>query len=129
MADELTERFINALEKLETDGDLETIAGLFDANCEIGNVTLSETFRGPDAARKFWTNYHETLGRVRSKFRNKIVNDKTTALEWRTEGSANDHEINYEGVSILETNGEKITRFFAYFDPGKLGRQMEVRNG
>jgi hypothetical protein len=29
-----------------------------------------------------------------------------------------------EGVSILEINGDTIARFRAYFDPGKLGRQM-----
>jgi hypothetical protein len=27
-------------------------------------------------------------------------------------------------VSILETDGDKITRFHAYFNPNKLGKQI-----
>jgi len=35
--------------------------------------------------------------------------------------------VKYDGVSILETDGERITRFRAYFDAGALGRQLEGR--
>jgi len=125
MAEDLTQTFIEALETLESGGDVETICNLFSERCEIGNVTLSKTLTGKDGAREFWTNYKATLGDVRSVFKNKIVADGTSALEWTTEGQNEDsREISYEGVSILETDGSQITRFFAYFNPNKLGNQV-----
>ena len=32
--------------------------------------------------------------------------------------------MKYDGVSIIETDGEEIKRFCAYFDAGALGRQL-----
>jgi hypothetical protein len=48
-----------------------------------------------------------------------------------TKGSSkNGHAVEYEGVSVLEIEGDKIKRFYAYFDPRKLGRQIEdVKQG
>lgn len=123
MSKELADRFIGALEKIESGGDVEEMAGLFADECEIGNVTLSETLHGRDGVEEFWTHYKKTLGDVRSDFRNKIVTDGTMALEWTTKGGK-DGDVEYDGVSILETDGDKITRFFAYFNPAKLGTQL-----
>lgn len=123
MSEQITRQFIEALERLEAEGDLETISGLFAEDAEISNVVSPKTFRGTEGAREFWDNYRKTLGEVRSIFRNQITADNTSALEWRTRGSDN-NPVDYEGVSILETNGEKITRFFAYFDPAKLGSEI-----
>lgn len=128
MAEEITEKFIDALTKLESGEDVDTIASLFADGCEVGNVTLSKTLHGTDGAREFWTHYKSTLGDVRSVFKNKIVSGNASALEWTTEGGEN--HVSYEGVSILETDGEKITRFFAYFNPNKLGEQLsEAHHG
>ncbi len=125
MAHELSEKFIDALHSLEATEDVEKIASLFADDCKIGNVTLTETMNGVDGAREFWTNYRKTFGKVKSEFKNKIISDKVSALEWTTVGSSCEgHEINYEGVSILEFDGDKITRFFAYFNPAKLGQQI-----
>lgn len=123
MSKELADKFIRALENVESGGDVEEMAGLFADECAIGNVTLSETLRGRNGVKEFWTHYKRTLREVKSKFRNKIVSDGTIALEWTTEGEENT-EVGYEGVSILETDGGKITRFFAYFNPAKLGTQL-----
>ena len=125
MADNISEKFIAALQELEASGEVENIVALFADDCEVGNVALTESLTGTDGARQFWTNYRKTFKDVSSKFKNKITTDDTSALEWTTTGSSEaGHEINYEGVSILETDGEKISRFFAYFDPGKLGNQI-----
>lgn len=125
MTENLSEKFINALKNLEANNDVEGIVALFDEDCETGNVTLTENLKGTEGARQFWTNYRKTFKEVSSEFKNKINSDKTAALEWTTVGtSENDQEINYEGVSILEMNGDKITRFFAYFNPSKLGDQI-----
>ena len=126
MASELTDAFIKELEKVESGGDVEGLAGLFAEDCEIGNVALPKPLRGANGAREFWTHYQKTLGNVRSVFKNHIVDENHSALEWTTEGE--DGEIAYSGVSIIEHDGEKISRFFAYFDPAKLGNQLAERH-
>lgn len=125
MAHQLAEEFIDALRELEETESSEKIVALFDDSCEIGNVTLTETMSGKDGAEEFWTNYRQTFGEIKSVFKNKITSETTAALEWDSTGTnADGGEINYEGVSILEFEGDKIKRFFAYFNPGKLGNQI-----
>lgn len=122
---EITEKFINALQKLEQNRDVEQIAALFAEDAEINNVVTIENNHDLDA-HKFWTNYRDSFGEVNSEFINKILDENSAALEWKTTGTdVAGSEIEYEGVSILESNGEHITRFFAYFDAGKLGTQMK----
>ena len=121
MAHELSEKFISALNDLETNENVDKIVALFADSCEIGNVTLTETMSGTEGARNFWTNYRKTFGDVKSEFKNKISTENVAALERTTTGTSSEgHEVNYDGVSILETDGDKITRFFAYFNPAKL---------
>jgi len=127
MSEQSAEKFIEALGKLEKSEDVETIVALFADDAEIGNVTLTESLSGTDGAKEFWTNYRKTFGEVSSEFTNKIHSENVSALEWTSTGtSANGSEISYDGVSILEfDDAEKIKRFFAYFNPAKLGSQIE----
>ncbi len=50
------------------------------------------------------------------------VPDKLFFRHVRT--SSEGHDFEYEGVSILEVDADKITRFHAYFNPTKLGKQI-----
>ena len=95
----------------------------------VGNVVSPEKFQGREGAREFWgAKYRDTFGEVRSTFRNVFAVGGRAALEWTTEGTANDGApVKYDGVSIIETDGERITRFCAYFDAGALGRQLMGR--
>ncbi|HEX7317248.1 MAG TPA: nuclear transport factor 2 family protein [Pyrinomonadaceae bacterium] len=127
MSEQVAKRFVEALGRLEAERELETIVGLFAADAEVGNVVSPEKFRGPEGAREFWgAKYRDTFGEVRSTFRNVFATGERAVLEWTTEGTAKGGAIvKYDGVSILETDGERITRFRAYFDAGALGRQLE----
>lgn len=126
MSKKTVSEFIDALGKLEAERDLETIVKLFAHDCEVGNVVSPEKFHGVEGARTFWgAKYRDTFDEVRSVFRNVFSTENRAALEWVTEGRASDGtRIHYEGVSILETDGESIKRFRAYFDAGGLGRQL-----
>ncbi len=122
---DLVERFIAALETLEQQQDVEPLADLYAATADVGNVVTPHDFTGPDGARDFWTRYREAFSEVRSSFRNVIVADGRAALEWTSEGSnADGTPFRYDGVSVLELDGEAITRFRAYFNPSDLGRQI-----
>jgi hypothetical protein len=126
MSQKLTETFINALHKLEETNDPNEIAALYAENAEIVNVVSPKKFTGTDGAREFWTSYRETFGEMHSEFRNQIVAENRAALEWTTRGASKDeHEITYSGVTILEFDGDKISRSCAYFNAHDLGRQIE----
>jgi ketosteroid isomerase-like protein len=126
MSEQVAKRFIEALGKLEAMRDLEAITSLFASDCEVGNVVSPEKFRGRDGAREFWgAKYRDTFDEVKSTFRNVFATENCAALEWTTEGTASDGTpVRYDGVSILEMEGELISRFCAYFDAGRLGRQL-----
>ena len=126
MSEQTANRFIEALGRLEAERDAEPIVRLFAPECEVGNVVSPEKFRGREGAREFWgAKYRDTFGEVRSTFRNVFAAGDRAALEWTTEGTAKDGTpVRYDGVSIIETDGGRITRFCAYFDAGALGRQL-----
>lgn len=122
MAENTAKNFIDALRKLESDRDLETICGLFSDNANIGNVVTGEDKLG---VKEFWQHYRDNFDTVSSSFKNEIVADGTAALEWTTTGTNSEgSEFEYDGVSVLEIENDKITRFHAYFDPNKLGKQI-----
>ena len=125
MAEKIAERFIAALAELEANNEVEPIATLFSEESEVGNVVTVGNPNAAHSAREFWQNYRDTFGEVESEFRNKTFSDAAAALEWTTEGTnKNGQPIKYDGVSVLETDGELITRFFAYFNPSDLGHQI-----
>ena len=128
MASGVTQRFLDALAKLERDREVEELVGLYGDEAEIGNVVSPRRFAGPEGARDFWTTYRGTFDTMESTFSNVIVADGRSALEWTTTGTSPDgNRIEYAGVSILEIEGETITRFWAYFNPSLLGHQLEGR--
>jgi len=124
MAEETAKKFVDALLKLETERDLETIVSLFADDCQIGNV-VTENKDKSISPREFWQNYRDNFGEVKSTFHNEIFTENASALEWTTKGTSTEgKEFEYDGTSILETDGDKIRRFHAYFDPNKLGKQI-----
>lgn len=125
MAESLADRFIGALERLEREGDVEGLVRLFGDECELSNSAMHRKFEGRDGVRLFWREYRGAFGDVRSSFKSVIEGGGRAALEWHTEGTSPDGtSISYDGVSILEEDGGGIRRFFAYFDPRHLGRQL-----
>ncbi|XXF78033.1 nuclear transport factor 2 family protein [Myxococcaceae bacterium GXIMD 01537] len=128
MGIERAQRFAQALTRLEEDGDVEPLVSLFADDARLSNVASPRDFTGKAGARQFWTEYRATLGQVRSTFRNMIESGDRVALEWQTQGMARSGAaVAYEGVSIIEWDGDLVRRFYAYFDPHALG--MELREG
>ncbi|MGB3683202.1 MAG: nuclear transport factor 2 family protein [Rubrobacteraceae bacterium] len=124
MSEQVAESFKEALWKVEEDRDVEPMISVLSEDCEVGNVAVPKTFRGHDEAREFWSSYRKTFDEMKSTFRNIFAEDGRAALEWTTEGTENGDTVSYEGVSILEIEGDKVKRFMAYFDPSYLNRQI-----
>lgn len=125
MAMERAQRFVEALTQLEETGEMEALLALFGEDSQVSNVVSHRTFHGRDGARDFWTEYKGMLQQVTSTFRNMIESGDRVALEWESSGTAhNGAAVSYEGVSIIEWDGELISRFYAYFDPRVLGLEL-----
>jgi hypothetical protein len=122
---EVADDFVEALRKLEEDRDVEAPVEIHAEDCEVANVSVSETFRGHEGLREFWTDYRKTFGEMKSTFRNVFAADEGAALEWTTQGTSNGEKVSYDGVSILELAGGEVSRFMAYFDPRALTPQVE----
>jgi ketosteroid isomerase-like protein len=125
MAMERAQRFVDALARLEESGDPESLLELFSDDAQVSNVASRRTFHGKDGARDFWREYKGMLRQVKSTFRNMIEAGDRVALEWTSSGTAhNGAAVDYEGVSIIEWDGDRISRFYAYFDPRVLGLEL-----
>ena len=125
MSQEVADRFVEALWKLEEDRDVEALVEIHTEDCDVGNVAVPRTFSGHDGLREFWTSYRDTFGDMKSEFRNVFADGEGhAALEWNTTATANGNEVSYDGVSLLEIDDGKVTRFRAYFDPRTVNDQV-----
>ena len=102
MSREVADRFVEALRRLEEDRDVEALVEIHTDDCDVGNVAVPKTFSGHEGLREFWTGYRDTFGEMRSEFRNVFA----------------------DGVSLLEIEVGKVSRFRAYFDPRKVNEQV-----
>jgi ketosteroid isomerase-like protein len=90
---------------------------LFTEDAELSNLAMTEPLRGHDGARRFWQKYLSVFERIQSKFTNVVEGDRTTVLEWISEGALSTGEsLNYQGVSILETDNGHVSCFRTYYD-------------
>src|ERR687894_451887 len=122
---EVADRFVEALRKLEEDRDVEALVEIHAGDCDLGNVAVPRTFSGHDGLREFWTGYRDTFGEMKSEFRNVFADEEGhAALEWTTTGEANGKDVSYDGVSLLEIEAGKVSRFRAYFDPRTVTEQV-----
>ncbi|MCK8778763.1 nuclear transport factor 2 family protein [Rhizobium sp. NTR19] len=117
---DLSKTFIDALGRLETARDVETIASLFADNAEVSNPLVTYQDGGADAAKTFWSQYRDAFDEIRSEFRTVTEKDGLSFLEWTSKGSIDGKGFDYEGVSILEGDGDRITSFRTYFDTRHL---------
>ena len=125
MSKEVVDKFVEALWKLEKDREVEALVEIHAEDCSVGNVAISKTFDGHDGLRKFWTDYRKTFGEMKSEFRNVFADGSGhAALEWTTQGTEDGDTVSYDGVSILEIEGDKVKRFMAYFDSRALTEQV-----
>ena len=125
MSKEVAAKFVEALWKLEEDREVEALVEAHTEDCSVGNVAVSKTFSGHDGLREFWTDYRKTFDEMKSELRNVFADDSGhAALEWTTKGTEEGDTISYDGVSILEIEGDKVARFMAYFDSRALTKQV-----
>lgn len=119
MAD-VSQNFIEALKRLESERDVEGIASLFAAAADISNPLVQHRHGEANGARRFWSQYRDAFEGIQSEFRAVQDQDGLSFLEWTSKGSLNGQDFAYGGVSVLEHKDGQITAFRTYFDPNQL---------
>lgn len=113
----LTEAFMRALQRFETTGELAPLLAMFDDEAEALNLGRTEPARGTDQVAGFWRDYRAIFRSVRSEFTHVIEGKDGAVLEWVSRGTLlNGEPVEYKGVSVLETGGDRIRRFRTYYD-------------
>ena len=109
---------MSALQQIEESRDPDVLVDLFAEDSELFNLALTEPLTGIAGARKFWTNYLAAFEKVRSTFHHVIQTDTEAVLEWISEGmmAASGQAFNYRGVSVIEFENGKVSRFRTYYD-------------
>ena len=118
---ETTDRFREALGRLEEHAEVDPLLELFAEDVVIDTATPAPGLSGRDGARRLWTQDRELFSRVRSTFRNVVVDGDVAILEWHRDAQdRNGRDVSHPGVSVLELRDGEIARFAVHFDPTPL---------
>ena len=121
MAKPTADEFIAALRQCEDQGSADALAALYADDAKTSNPTDQQPHEGADGARRFWEAYRKSFQTIHSRFHTILEGDDKAVLEWTSDcETAAGVKTSYDGVSVFETRGGKITRFTAYFDPAEL---------
>lgn len=114
---ETTSRFTHTLQAMEETGNIDALVALFADNAELINLAMLEPLKGKDGAHRFWSKYLSVFELIHSEFTNIVEDGETAVLEWVSKGTLSTSEsLTYRGVSILEFQHGKVSRFRTYYD-------------
>lgn len=117
MASETAKKFMQTLQQIEENKNVESLVSLFTEDAELSNLASSSPLQGKDGARQFWQKYLSVFQQIHSKFTNVVESNGSAVLEWISEGTLTSGEpLKYQGVSIIETVDGKVQRFRTYYD-------------
>lgn len=117
MASETAEKFMQTLQQIEGNKNVEPLVSLFTEDAQLSNLATPSPLQGKDGARQFWQRYLSVFQQIHSKFTNVVESNGSAVLEWISEGTLTSGEsLKYQGVSIIETVDGKVQRFRTYYD-------------
>ena len=129
MTQEVAYRFIEALAALEQREQIDPILDTFSEACDLANSGSPEIHQGKQGAREYWNKYRSNFRNIQSNIRNIITGDNSIAIEWTAHATDRaGRDLHYNGVSILDTRGEAIVSFRAYFDPRHLTEKIPAQS-
>lgn len=113
----LAKRFVAALDDLHRNRDVEPLIDLFADDATLTKVGMPRQERGKQGARAFWQQYRDVFGSIDASFRHTVTGDGVAFLEWTSDGTLSDgSDFRYDGVSVLEAQGDTIDAFRTYYD-------------
>lgn len=126
---ETTSRFIEALKQAEQSKDVNPLVQMFNEEASLSRIGQHGSRVGQEGARVFWQEYLSAFDQIRSEFTKILQGEGFAALEWRSEGTAQDGtRIAYSGVSLIETTDGKVIAFRTYYDTIPFGSNTAQPN-
>ena len=113
IADDRARRCATALQAFEQDSDAFTALFATDAVTErLGALGERE-----GEVKQFWQEYRDQFTETSTTFHNVVESDDQFALEWTSNGTLrDDRPIDYRGVTVIDLDGDTITRLRTYYD-------------
>ncbi|WIM87483.1 nuclear transport factor 2 family protein [Candidatus Mycobacterium wuenschmannii] len=113
----ITEQFVAALADLHRNRESGPIVDLFAEDAKLSKVGMPHHDQGKQGAREFWQRYREVFDAIDATFQRVATDDRVAFLEWTSEGTLKDgSDFRYQGVSVLEAEGDLIDSFRTYYD-------------
>ena len=114
---DLTKQFVSALDDLHREKNVEPLVDLFSDDATLNKAGMPHGQHGKDGARAFWEQYREVFDEIDASFHHTVTEDGIAYLEWTSEGTlADGSSFSYDGVSVLESQGDTIDAFRTYYD-------------
>ena len=126
MADNRATAFADALQRFESDRDLDAFIQVFADDAELLRPEQRSGEKGAPGARAFWQQYLDQFGEIRSTFHRVVEAGDVGELEWTSKGSlGSGTDVEYEGVSLLEFGPDgRVSRFATYYDTAALSARL-----
>jgi ketosteroid isomerase-like protein len=122
---ETTRRFIAALRRVETDGDVDGLAALFTDDAEVRSIDGHGPRRGQDGVRELFREYVDQFDRLSTTFTQVTEGEDRAALEWTTEAvRPGGHGVEYTGVTVIDLDGDRCTGFRTVYDSARLMQKV-----
>ena len=119
----ITEQFIAALAELHRNRESGPLVDLFAEDASLSKVGMPHEDHGKQGAREFWERYRDIFDAIEATFQHIASDDRTAFLEWTSEGTLKDGtDFHYQGVSVLEAEGDLIDSFRTYYDTAAFVR-------
>ncbi|WP_292988666.1 nuclear transport factor 2 family protein [Mycobacterium sp.] len=113
----MTQQFVAALDELHHRREVDALVELFADDATLDKVGMPRGEEGKDGARAFWEQYRAVFDDIEASFRHRVDGDDIAFLEWTSKGTLRDGTaFSYDGVSVLESNGDTINAFRTYYD-------------
>ena len=113
----LTERFADALHRIDADRDTGPMLELTADDAELVKLDENHRATGKDGAERFWTDYRNVFGDLETTFTSTVVGEDIAALEWTSTGTLRSGKpFEYRGVTVIQGDDEKVSGVRTYYD-------------
>ena len=113
----LTERFAEALHRIDSDRDTGPMVELTADDAELMKLDGNHVATGKDGATTFWDDYRNVFGDLETTFTHTVVGEGIAALEWTSTGTLRSgRPFEYNGVTVIQGDDEKVSGVRTYYD-------------
>ena len=113
----LTERFADALHRIDADRDTGPMVELTADDAELMKLDSNHQATGKDGAKTFWEDYRNVFGDLETTFTHTVVGEDIAALEWTSTGTLRSgRPFEYNGVTVIQGDDETVSGVRTYYD-------------